>query len=111
MVVPVFMADEDGGRGSLSCVGGVEIAPENGMNAEDREKAGGDGGNVRARRLRGSCNGGDEARVLRERLEAAALVAEVIEVRVGEARPRALRVDFEDGHDAARIVIRERPQQ
>ena len=49
--------------------------------------------------------------VLGNRLEAVVLIAKVVEVRVRQARPRALGVDFENGHNPVRLGIRQRPQQ
>ena len=49
--------------------------------------------------------------ILCDRLEAAALIAKVVEVWVRNARPCATRVDLEDGHDPVRIGVRKRLQQ
>ena len=90
---------------------GAEIPPEDRLDAEDLEKVGRDVRDRRARRLRRPRNGRDVVAVLRDRLEAAALIAKVVEVRVREARRPALRGDLEDGHDPVRIGVRQRPQQ
>ena len=108
---PVSVADKNGGAGSFFRVVGAEIPPEDRLNTEDLQKVRRDGCNRRARGLRTSRNGRDVVAVLRNRLEAAALIAKIIEVRVCNARRPALRGDLEDGHDPVRIRVRQRPQQ
>ena len=108
---PVSIADKNGGASPFFRVAGAEIPPEDRLNTEDLEKVGRDACNRRARRLRSSRNGRDVVIVLRNRLEAAALIAKVVEVRVRKARRPALRGDLEDGHDPVRIGVRQRPQQ
>src|SRR6267143_971932 len=111
MLPPVFMADKKSGVGTFSRVVGAEVPPEDRLNAEDLEKVGRDVCNRRARRRRGSGNGRESVVVLRNRPEAAALIAKVVEVRVRKSRWPALRSDLEDGHDPVRIGVRQWPQQ
>ena len=105
------MAHQDGRAGPFPRVAGLEIATDNRLNAEDLEKVGRDARNLGPRGLRRPRNRRDAVAVLRDRLEAAALVAEIHEVRVREPRPPALRGDLEDGHDPARVGVGQRPQQ
>src|SRR5882724_4555827 len=49
--------------------------------------------------------------ILCNRLKAAALIAKVVEVRIRNAGPPAIRVDLEDGHDPVRTGVRQRAQQ
>ena len=53
----------------------------------------------------------DDAGVLRHRLEGAILVAEVVEVRIGEAGVGAAVVHLPDRHEPVRFRVRQRPQQ
>ena len=108
---PVSVADKNGGAGPFFRVAGAEIPSEDRLNTENLEKVGRDTCNCCARRLRCSRNGRDVVIVLRNRLEAAALIAKVVEVRVRNARRPALRGDLEDGHDPVRSGVRQRPQQ
>ena len=85
MLLPVPEAHENGGCGPLRPVLGAEIPPEDRLDAEDLEKAGRDARHRRSRRLRTSRNGRHVVRVLRHRLEAAVLIAKVVEVRVRQA--------------------------
>ena len=84
LLPPVSIADQNGGAGPFFRVGGGEIVPEDRLNTEDLEKVGGDGRDHRAGRLRSSRNGHDVGIVLCDRLEAAVLIAKVVEVRVGK---------------------------
>ena len=108
---PVPLADEDGGRGSLLVVGRAEVPPEQRPDAEDPEEAGRHVRHVRARGLEGARNRHEVVVVPGHRLETAVLIPEVVEVRVRQARGPALRGDLEDGHDPARVGVRQRPKK
>ncbi len=84
LLPPISIADKNGGAGSFFRVAGGEISPEDRLNAEDPEKVGGNAGDRRTGRLRSSRNGHDVGIVLRDRLEAAVLIAKVVEVGVGK---------------------------
>ena len=108
---PISIADKNDRRSTFSRIAGGEIPPENRLNSEDLEEPGRDDGNRGARRLRGTRNRRHVVMILCNRLKAAVLIAKVVEVRIRNAGPPAIRVDFEDGHDAVRIGVRQRAQQ
>src|SRR5580693_730864 len=109
--LPVSIAYKNGGTSAFFGVAGAEIPPKDWLNTEDLEKVGGHARGGRARRLRSPRNRRDAILVLCNRPEAAVLIAKVVKVRVREVRPAALGVDLEDGHDAVRIGVRQRPEQ
>lgn len=111
MLLPVSMAEKDDGSGALLRVGGSEVASDDGLNAENFEEAGSHAGDYSARGLRRAGNGGDVGAVLCDRLEAAILVAKVVEVRVGQARPGASGIHLEQRHDPVRLGVRQGAQQ
>ena len=111
MLPPVSIADKSSGARPYFRLAGVEIPPENRLNTEDRQKVGRDASNPRARGLRSSRNGRDVVVVFSDRLEAAALVSKIVEVRIRHARRPAFRGDLEDSHDPVRIGVRQWPQQ
>src|SRR5712671_1082767 len=80
---PVSIAGKNDQRGPFLRVAGAEIPPEDRLNSEDLEKVGRDTGGRHTRRLRSSRNGYVAAvLVLRNGLEAAALIAKIVEVGV-----------------------------
>ena len=104
-MLPISSADQrDGGR-ALSGVGGVEVASDDGLDPEHLQELGSDAGDHGARGLRASRDRDEVGRIFRDRLEAAALVAEVVEVGVGQAVPYALRSDLKQGDDAVGITV------
>src|SRR5262249_45760705 len=68
-------------------------------------------GDNRACRLRPTGNRRRKGGVLCDRLEATTLVAEVIEVWIGNLVVSTIRLDFEDGCNPARIGVGQRLQQ
>jgi hypothetical protein len=111
VLTPVSVADEHSGRGALGPVLGHETATDDRPHAEHLEKVGRHPSDDRARRRRCSRYRRDGSAVLRNRLEAAVLVAEVVEVGIRQGRRPALRRDLEDGDDPIGIGVRQRPQQ
>ena len=111
ILFPVSVADQCHWRCALLRIRGHEVAADYRLNAEDLQEFRRDAGNHAAGRLRSTGNGGNIRAVFCDRLEAAVLVAEVIEIRIGQTRPCAASVYLEDGHDAAGIGVRQRPQQ
>ena len=81
------------------------------MNAHDLEEVARHEGDVGARGLGEARDARDHAGVLRHRLEGVILVAEIDEVRIGEAGIAAAMVHFPDCHQAIWLRIRQRPQQ
>src|SRR5229473_6964033 len=111
LLPPISIADKNSRVGPFFRVAGGEIPPEDRLNTENLEKVGGHARDRRARRLRGTGNGHDVIIVFCNGLEAAVLVAKVVEVRIRKMCPPSLRANLEDGHDPARIGVRQRPQQ
>src|SRR5579864_1614094 len=111
ILVPVCVTNEGNGSGAFLSVRSNEIATNDWLNAKDSQELGSDGCDHRARRLRAARYRQDVRAVLRHSLQSVILIAEVVEVRVGEARPSAFRIDLEYGHDAVGIVVRQRTQQ
>src|SRR5258708_39033457 len=91
-----ILTDKNSGVGPFFRVAGGEIPPEDRLNTENLEEVGGDARDRRARRLRGTGNGYDVIIVFRNRLEAAVLIAKVVEVWVRKMCPPAFRADLED---------------
>jgi hypothetical protein len=111
ILTPVTLADQGGGSGPCFRVAGAEAPSEDRRRAEDLEKIRRNHTDHRARRLRRARNGHDVGAVFRNCLKAAALVAEIVEVRIRKARRPTLRIDLEDGHDPVRRRVRQRSQQ
>src|SRR5713101_6612753 len=111
MLPPISIADQNGTTSSLFCIVSAEIPSQDRLNTENLEKIGRDACNRRARRLRTSRNRRNDLIVFGNRLEAATLIAKVIEVRISNSRRPALRGDLRDGHDPVRIGIRQWTQQ
>src|SRR5713226_5108892 len=97
---PVAVADQAGPSGAFFRVAGAEIPPEDRLNSEDLEKVGRDVRDCHSRRLRTTRNGPGAVIVLRDRLEAAVLIAKIVEVGVRKMCPPTLGVDLKDGHDS-----------
>ncbi len=111
VVFPVTVAGQQHRGGSDAAIVGREPASHHRANAQHREEVTRDEGHPGARRFGWTRDARNHVRVLRHRLEGAVLVAEVVEVRVGEARIRAAVVHFPDCHQAVRIRVRQRAQQ
>ena len=65
----------------------------------------------RARRLGAARYCGSVSAVLRNRVKAVALVAKVVEVRIGKPVVSTIGINFEDGHNPGWIGIGQWPQQ
>ena len=90
VLTPVSGADEHSGRGALFRVRAHETATDDRLHAEHLEKVGRHASDDRARRRRCSRYRRDGSAVLRNRLEAAVLIAEVVEVGIRQGRRPAL---------------------
>src|SRR6267154_6567302 len=111
MLPPISIADQNGTASSLFCIVSAEIPSQQRLNTENLEKIGRDPGNRRARRLRTSRNRRNALIVFRNGLEAATLIAKVVEVRIRNSRRPALRGDLKNSHYPVRVGIRQWTQQ
>src|SRR5438552_18450414 len=108
---PVSIADEHERSRTLIIVGRVQIATNDRLNAESAEELGRDVRDHRARWPRTAGHSRGVGRVLCDRLEAMALVAKIIEIRIRKPAMSAVGLDFEHGHNAVWIGIRQSFQQ
>src|SRR5579864_4287023 len=111
MLFPVSITYNDDGGSSFNVVGCCETTTEYGLNTKDFEKVGGDTGDSGTCWLQSAGNRSDVRVVFCNRLKTAVLIAKVVEIRVGYARPATIRVNLENCHDPIRITVRQWPQQ